>query len=198
MKHVKRILAGVGACTALAFSLGVVSSGCVEAEAQFYITMPMKVKVSEDGVGCETGDDAGCAGLGISPGTQYGCFLVHSGLIPRAKNDTNRPETNLIIFNQVDLELFDSSGAVVDSFSAPANGVLAPADPESGSSIVASLPVARTEGISQIAPGTNFVVGVILKGRTTGGLDIETPEYFLAGVASQGTCPVDSSCCSTI
>jgi hypothetical protein len=87
---------------------------------------------------------------------------------------------------------------VVDSFSAPANGVLAPADPESGSSIVASLPVARAEGISQLQPGTNFVIGVILKGRTTGGLDIETPEYFLAGVAAQGSCPIDSSCCSTI
>ncbi|MFO0611340.1 MAG: hypothetical protein U0414_02040 [Polyangiaceae bacterium] len=197
MKLIKRVVAGLGACTALAITLGVVASGCVEAEAQFYIAMPLPVKNGMDGVSCEGSEDEGCASLSVAQNTTNGCFLVASGLIPRAKDDTNHPETNRIILNQVDLELLDSSGAAIDTFSAPANGLINPASPEGGSFAKVSLPIVRSEGLAQLMPGSRFVIGIILKGRTTGGLDIETPEFFLSGVAG-GACGVDQKCCATL
>lgn len=193
----KRVIAGMGACAALAFTLGVVSSGCVEAEAQFYIAMPLPVENKADGAACGGSEDEGCSGLSVATGTTTGCFLVASGLIPRAKNETNHPETNRILLNQVDLRLLNSSNSELDSFSAPANGIVNPQQPESTAFTLIALPIVRPEGLSQLMPGEQFIIGIILHGRTTGGLDIETPEYFMAGTAGPA-CELDKTCCSTL
>lgn len=198
MKLVKRIIAGLGACSALAFAIGAVAPGCVESEAQFYIVSSSPVKFSMDSdPTCDSGSEGFCSALDIGSGSGSACFLVASGLIPRAKDDTNHSETNRIIINQVDLELLNASGAAIDSFSAPANGYIDPHPPEAGSMATFAFPVVRTEGSSQLAPGERFVIGVILKGRTTGGLDLETPEFFLSGQNGNSACGStgDGTCC---
>lgn len=199
MKLVKRIVAGLGACTLVAFSVGVVASGCVEAESQFYILSSSAVKFAKDmDPVCADGDGTYCAALAIGGGSGSACLQVASGLIPRARDDTNHTETNRIILNQVDLELIDASGAVIDSFSAPANGFIEPALPEAGSTAIIAVPVVRTEGASKLTPGSRFVIGIIVKGRTTGGLDLETPEFYLSAEAGSATCgsgEAGGTCC---
>lgn len=198
MKHLKRFIAGMGACAALAFTLGTVSPGCVEAESQFYIVSSAPVKFSMDAdPTCEGGEDSFCSSLGIGT-SGSACFLVASGLIPRAKDDTNHAETNRIILNQVDVRLINSSNSEIDSFTAPANGFVDPNPPEAATLATVAAPVMRNEGSAQLMPGERFIIGVILKGRTTGGIDIETPEFFLSGETAGGCgSSGDGVCCSS-
>lgn len=188
----------MGACAALALTLGIASPGCVEAESQFYIVTaaPVKIAMGSDPV-CDGGEDKVCNSFGIGSGAGSACFNVVSALIPRANDETNHTETNRIILNQVDVRLIDSNNAQIDSFTAPANGFVDPNPPETSVIKTVAAPVLRTEGSSQLEPGERFIVGVILKGRTTGGIDIETPEYFLSGENGTTGCGAteDGTCC---
>jgi hypothetical protein len=182
------LLAGVGLAMAPA---------CVESESKFYIAAPAGLKVSDGGAVCSTDDTEVCSGLAVTPGGSVGCFKVVSGLIPRARNDTNHAETNRIILSEVDVEVINSSGATVDSFTSPTNGIVDPTTPETTNFTTVPMPIVRAESISKLAAGERFVIGLVLKGRTTGGLDIETPEFFLAAEAADAACPADKTCCAT-
>jgi hypothetical protein len=137
--------------------------------------------------------------LAVGPnasGDQYACILVNSGLIPRAKNDTNHPETNRILVNEVDVEVLDGNGAVVDSFTRAVNGVVEPHAPAASGDTSLSVPVMRTESATSFGSGAQIVVGIIIKGRTTGGIDIETPEFYISAEGRVGgRCPSDAMTC---
>ena len=88
--------------------------------------------------------------------------------------------------------MLDGSGAVVDSFSRATNGVIEPGAPENTTDQTVAMPILRTESAQKFAPGDEMVIGIILKGRTTGGNDMETPEFYVSAVAVAA--PTDSSC----
>jgi hypothetical protein len=172
-------------------AVAVASSACVEAEAEFYISTPTSIDM--DGT---CADDPICPSVTVvvgagAVGDQYRCFRVTSGLIPRAVDDTNHVETNRIILSEVDVEVLDGNGTVIDSFSRATNGIVEPNLPESSEDQVVAMPIMRTEAAQKLAPGDEIVIGIILKGRTTGGNDMETPEFYVNGI---GTDIGGSSC----
>jgi len=180
-----RAIAGVvvvGAIGAIA-----ASNACVESEATFFIVSPtshdVKTGVCKDSPFCPAANVDG-----------FGCFIVESQLIPRARNDTNRVETNLIIISEVDIEVLDSTGAVRDSFTTALSGFVNPKQPEDTTTSLLAFPILRTESLGKFAPGEPITVGIIVKGRTTGGVDVETPEYYTP-VTSYGCDKDASSCC---
>jgi len=179
-------------------SLVTANVACVEHESMFYVVTPTtfdpKSGACNDTPVCSHTD------LLVGPnvgGDQLRCLAVTSGLIPRGKDDTNHTETNRIIVSEVDVEVFDGSGAVVDSFSRASNGVVDPSRPSVIQDSVLIVPVLRAEAAAKFGNGDQILIGIIIKGRTTGGTDIETPEYYLAAYGfTGGTCPADaSSCC---
>jgi hypothetical protein len=192
-----------GAVVLGAGSLLFASSACVEAEATFYIVTPSPIdpKTRE----CKAPGMATCSSATVvtgpdGVGDQATCFVVASELIPRAKNDANQIERNRIIFTEVDLEVLDGGGGTVDSFSRAINGYIDPAKPEEQSLVAVPLVVLRTEAAAQFAPGAEMVVGIILKGRTTGGVNVQTPEFYVSLLTTDAagfalTCPTDADAC---
>jgi len=153
---------------------GLASSSCVAAEGKFYISSGAAVTFAMGGATCNM-TPCGSTTMGWHVNVdQAACFIVNSGLIPRLKVDTNHVETNRILVHEVDIEVFGPGGALVDSFTRAAEGSLDPS--------VANQPmpftILRPESTTNLPFGSQAVVGIVLKGRTTGGLDIESPEFY--------------------
>jgi hypothetical protein len=154
----------------------IASSACVEAEAKFYIVSPGSGAMG----GCSAGM-GGCdflVGAANVQGDQIGCYVVDSGLIQRANSQTNHVESSRILLNEVDVEVFSASGARVDNFTRSISGFIEPPSNGGRTDQGVTLPVLRTESAAALPAGQQGTVGIIIKGRTTGGLNLQTPEYF--------------------
>jgi hypothetical protein len=149
------------------------TNACVEAEAKFYIVTPCASGMSSGSTTCNF--QVGAANV---QGDQIGCFTVDSGLISRANTQTNHVESSRILLNEVDIQVFSASGAQVDSFSRSISGFIDPPPSGGHTDQAVDVPVLRTESAAAIPAGQQGTVGIIIKGRTTGGLNVETPEYF--------------------
>jgi len=152
------------------------SSACVEAEAKFYIVSPGAGAMGTcmaTGTGCDF--LVGASGV---QGDQIGCYVVDSGLIARANSQTNHVESSRILLNEVDVEVFSASGARVDNFTRSISGFIDPPANGGHTDQAVTLPVLRTESAAALPAGQQGTVGIIVKGRTTGGLNLQTPEYF--------------------
>lgn len=159
-----------------AFSVG----GCVEAEARFFVQCATQVETCSDcgenvsegsfnTAACsetETGTLAGVCGYEIG-------FVLTSGML--SSNDfeanNNRTETSIITVYAYDIRVDGADVAGVEGAT-----VLHSIPPEG----TICIPLTLVSGQSDV--GTDGVVNAIAAvkfyGRTTGGLEVETPEQF--------------------
>ncbi len=159
------MIGGVGGTLAM--------SACVEAEGRFYIGDEASVSAANGATSCGTGH-CGAQTVYKDRGDQQLCYFVTSGLIVRQTTDTNHVETNRILIHEVDVEVFGPGGAQVDSFSRAATGEINPATTDN----VVALTTVRLESTANLPAGSQATLGIVIKGRTTGGDDIQTPEFF--------------------
>lgn len=184
-----RWMRAFGALGLLSAVSAVSFGGCVEAEARFYIEKMVPPEV-EDGVAkCPAEsedllkradavcDASGCAGIA--------CLVVRNGIVSSLESSAsnNKVETSDIQIYRMDLSYAWSGGAheetvnvmsFVDAGNSDEPGL-------SGYGLEVFTPTAASEFISSTASGTSvdLVIGVTLFGRTTGGLEVESPEAFV-------------------
>lgn len=173
------------------------ASGCVEAEARFYIervctpgakstdgTCDDTLYVPEVGgtFQCLAGSCTGALDVGYGGGVRT--FVVN-GLEPSLQNasNNNKVETSNVLLTEYIVEVSDDSGVVL-AWTTPSNGVIPPTQDSADHSEAAFIILTNdlmTELDGRLAGGEeiSLVVGIELHGRTTGGLEVETPmTYF--------------------
>ena len=166
-------------------ALTVLASSCAEAEARFFIECTQ----------APDGEDCGCDAGGLSEGSYNtaGCTATETGELAGACGysvsvvfssgmtaslespaNLNGVETGTIIIDSVDIS-FESTGPAIDSLTGLA--VFAPLTP-GGSACVE---IGMVVGDIGLAAGeyANVIATVKGYGRTTGGLEVETPEVFI-------------------
>lgn len=173
---------GFAAIATLGIALGVGTSSCAEAEGRFFI----RCISDAEGCSCETqvaegsfnaaacglteaGDPMGTCGYSAS-------FVLFNGMISSLdfEANNNKVETSEIIVHTVDLS-FESNGGTLESQTGiPMYGLISP---ESETCLTLGL----LGGDADIGEGdiANVVVTVKFYGRTTGGLEVETPTQYV-------------------
>lgn len=179
---VRRFVQVVGALLITAGALGVSGMGCVDPEATFYVR---NVSSFDESCLCTTDGTTRSSGTFESAfGGEYQlCLIVTNGL--DSLEDRNRPraETNHVEIYAIDVDIeagqgLADSAACPLSFTIPSKGF---ASPESdGLVIVPGIPQCVSSQLyAALAPGeTRTVIATfIVRGHTTGGDELETPEY---------------------
>ncbi len=172
-------------------SIGIMSGACVEAEGRIFI----EKFVAPGDAGCGSEDetafnsrtfvecfDGACVGSAR-------CAHVANHMVPSLDNESNNNgvETSIVILHSYDLRYISDD---VDLGTADATvQITAPVEPDAFSSISLSYLTAEASAAlgSAIESGatSSLIIGVRFYGRTTGGLEVETPETFM-GVTVTG------------
>lgn len=176
------------------------ASGCVEAEARFYIERvctpdptstngdptcdPSYYVPAVDGrFSCLAGNCIGAIDLGYANGVRT---YVYNGMTSSLENQSNnnKVETSDILLTEYVVEVSDDGGTIL-AWNTPSNGVIPPTDPGSDERSEAAFVILTNDLMSELdgraASGEelSLIVGLELHGRTTGGLEVETPmTYF--------------------
>ncbi len=166
--------------------VGVTAVSCAEPEATFYVVAPVlgKVDAMTNTITCDPAGEPfsvaaiqipGCKGKprDLDPADHVvACFKLRSELLSSSDSGNNRIEKRTIVINSSVTTLGTGGGGTF-----PATGFLDPGTvkPSEGGAFLTiggkgSLDALRTAGTT--------TGSVIVKGRTTGGVDVETPEYF--------------------
>lgn len=163
----------------------VAAGGCVEAEGRLYIEL-FTDPVPDEGCKLSTDESTAfdivdCSSAANCSDTSFACAQVQSQLTPSLENDSNnnKVETSTTILYQYELRYIangvDMGGVTqLNNITAkvePLGEVTVPVvliSPEAGDILAAELPSGTSD----------LVVGLRFYGRTTGGLEIETPETF--------------------
>jgi hypothetical protein len=178
----RRIIQHVCAFAALGSVAMLSALGCVDTEATFYVRT---VAQFTDDCICEPG-----ASVFLSSGTMEAslgfsydvCLQVENALVSTEDADKPRAETNFVEIYAVDVTLeasgLSGSPDCPTAFTYPSKGL---AEPESTGVVIAlALPSCMTQAIAAtLAPGTTTTViaNFVVHGHTTGGDELETPEY---------------------
>lgn len=176
------------------------ASGCVEAEARFYIERVCTPDLSADNKDptcdnkyyvpavdgaftCLSGSCIGEIFLGYGAGVRT---YVYNGMASSFDNESNnnKVETSDILLTEYIVEVSDDSGTIL-AWTTPSNGVIPPTDPGSDERSEAAFIILTNDLMNELdgraASGEelSLIVGLELHGRTTGGLEVETPmTYF--------------------
>jgi hypothetical protein len=180
-----------------ALLLALAAPACVDNNVTLFIR---QVQVREADSGCVAVADP--AGLHVSVGvfdTDYssefwGALLVGNQLAARGQSDTLRPESNRVQLYEADVEIFDSGGGTMSSFSMPISGFVdvgSPTDPAYGIANVALIDAGSAGALA--GQQTTVIVRVKVYGETLGGIEVETgywdfPIQVCAG-CTPCTCP---------
>lgn len=187
------------AAATIAVTAGLLAPACADNESSLFIRdcIPPTYQQQSGCVVPEPNDvttfiasgvhDAGLSG-------QYGCWLrVGNQVVNQGSGDQIRTETSRINLYAADVRLTDLAGNAITyadggavEFSVPISGFVDPGggndgDAGYGYANVLMIDQATTEALAgQVAGGTEMDVlaGVIVYGRTLGGQELETPEWF--------------------
>lgn len=178
-------------------TIGVLSGGCVEAEGRIFIETIYPL--NEDGVctaepenitdrGAVLCDDTGCPFFCLPKdqgGTCFGgiCMLVRNQMTSSLANpsNNNNVETSVVMLHSYDLRYIADGIDLSAADTTVQITVAAQPDETSQPVFVTFLSGDAAETISSsVEPGVyDLIVGVRFYGRTTGGLEVETPETFV-------------------
>jgi len=166
-------------------SVSMLAGGCVEAEGRIFVetiyplnddkvcTTDPEVIMSRGYVEC---DDTGCYG-GI-------CMLVRNQMTSSLNNasNNNNVETSLVILHSYDLRYISEEADLSEADTTIQ--ITVPAQPEETSQpvFVTFVDGAAGETLSaSLGSGesSDLIVGIRFYGRSTGGLEVETPEAFM-------------------
>lgn len=166
--------------------VGATASSCAEPEATFYVVSPVlgKVDAMTNTITCDPSGEPfsvaaiqvpGCKGVPRTPGPDsnvVACFKLRSELLSSSDPTNNRIEKRTIVINSSVTTLATGGGGTF-----PAAGFLDPGTvkPSDGG---AFLTVGGKGSLAALLATGTTKGSVIVKGRTTGGVDVETPEYF--------------------
>jgi hypothetical protein len=165
-------------------SIGVMSGGCVEAEGRIFIeqiyplndefvcTVEPEVITDRGYVRC---DDTTCGG-GL-------CMKVRNQMTSSIENpsNNNNVETAIVILHSYDLRYIADGIDLSEADTTVQITVAAQPDESSQPVFVSFLSGDAASTLAASAPEglTDLIVGVRFYGRTTGGLEVETPETFV-------------------
>ncbi|MBL8743566.1 MAG: hypothetical protein JNK04_20790 [Myxococcales bacterium] len=170
-------------------AIGTLVSGCIEAEGRIFIETIYPL--NDEGVcttepevitsrGCAVCDSSGCYEDLHCGGI---CMLVRNQMQSSLDNpsNNNNVETSVVVLHSYDLR-YISDGVDLSSADTTVQ-ITVPAQPDETSQpvYISFLSSDAADIISSTAPvGTlDLIVGVRFYGRTTGGLEVETPETFV-------------------
>lgn len=135
--------------------------------------------------------------------TRYQCgysavLIIGNQLVKRGDDNKLQTETSRVEIKGADVQVLDSSGAVLGQFSAPAVGFVDPANATNpGYGLTEVLLIDGATG-QKIDGSVSYVVArVVVRGRTLGGLDLTTaPFEFPINVCNGCLCqiPPDDTC----
>jgi hypothetical protein len=176
----RRILQHACALVALGSFAVVCAMGCVDAEATFLVR---NVAAFDDSCACDpTGDEFLSGGsFETSLGGDYAaCLVVINGLDQLEDRNKPRAETNYVEIYAVDVSLegFEATPDCPASFTFPSKGFV---EPESVGPVIAlAVPNCVTrqlQGSLERGTTTTLIANFVVHGHTSGGDEIETPEY---------------------
>jgi hypothetical protein len=172
------------------------ASGCVQAEAMFYIKN-VKAQNCED-----IGVDSPQLPIGKMD-VRYSCSYIailelNNQLVRRGDETKLQVETSRISVTAVDVQIFGADGSFVKEFTYPTSGFVDPANGTNpGRGLAGALLVdGEAASIMAASPGP-YVVSVVAQGRTLGGDNIESrPFEFPIEVCVGCLCyaPTDDDC----
>lgn len=173
----------VGAVVTFA-AIGVLSGGCVEAEGRIFIETiyPLNdegICTAEPEVITDRGyvvcDDTGCFG-GV-------CALVRNQMTSSIDNasNNNNVETSVVVLHSYDLRYIADGIDLSTADTTIQITVSAQPDETSQPVFITFLSGEASQQVAASAPQgySDLIVGVRFYGRTTGGLEVETPETFI-------------------
>jgi len=169
-------------------AVGAVSfGGCVEAESRFYV-----------GAMVPPDDEGNCPGEveGIKSKRAYGecsdgtcsgfaCLILNNGIVSSiaTESNNNQVETSAITVYRVDYSYAWPDGSHEESLNVFLTVDAGGADEPSGQGYALDLftPAASAAIAPSVPEGVRIdvVIGLIFYGRTSGGLEVETPETFI-------------------
>ncbi len=168
--------------------VGATAAACAEPEATFYVVAPVlgKVDAMSNTITCDPAGDSfnvaaiqvpGCHGVPRDLGPTaniVACFKLRSELLSSSDPTNNRIEKRAIVLNSSVSTLKSGGGGTF-----PATGLLDPGTvkPSEGAAFLTIGGSGSAAAVLASAGGTTQG-SIIVKGRTTGGIDVETPEYF--------------------
>lgn len=165
-------------------AVGVMAGGCVEAEGRIFIETiyPLNkegICTAEPEVITDRGyvvcDDTHCAG-GV-------CALVRNQMTSSIENgsNNNNVETSVVVLHSYDLRYIADGIDLSAADNTVQITVAAQPDETSQPVFITFLGAEASETVAASAPTgyTDLIVGVRFYGRTTGGLEVETPETFI-------------------
>lgn len=166
-------------------TIGIMSGACVEAEGRLYIDRFSAP--GEDGCEAEPEGFSSRSSIQCIDGVCQAaslCVLVKNQMTSSLENPSNynNVETSTVILHSYDLRYISDDADLGDADTTVQ--VTAPVEPDGGTANVflrfLSSEAAAALG-SAVEPGStsSLIVGVRFYGRTTGGLEVETPETFL-------------------
>lgn len=162
---------------AILISSVVSASGCTEPEATFYFEQLLQPETEEvDMVTvaiCDPEGDTGAESVSASTNNFYGCARLRNQLIERADPDKPQVETNNIIVYEVEV-VVEKGGNEIGAFTEPLSNFV-PAANTNGFFI----PVVNRDIFDDLDAGDSVVAFVVARGRTTGGVNVETPEFAI-------------------
>jgi hypothetical protein len=189
----KKLWKGALALTLFGVASAPMASGCVQAEAMFYI---QSVKHQECDAESVDSEELYYGRMDIRYSCSYFAVLeVHNQLVRRGNPAKLQLETSRISVTAVDVQLLQADGVtVVREFTYPTSGFVDPAtDSQPGRGLAGALLV---DDGSALSPGL-YVARVVAHGRTLGGDNIETrPFDFDIEVCDGCLCyePPDDTC----
>jgi hypothetical protein len=142
---------------------------------------------------------------------EYHCFaLVENDMVPQEDPNTLKTETDNVQLYEAEVQVLDSTGAVVTyggtaaQFSVPIAGFVDPAmsgQPGVGVSLVTMIDAATMQALGKAVVATKVqqkvVASVVIKGRTLGGFEVHTNEFLFpitVGYGDSCSVPANETC----
>ncbi|MEO5731990.1 MAG: hypothetical protein ABI134_28625 [Byssovorax sp.] len=174
----RQSLQRVGAFFVLTAAAGVLGTSCVDNESSMFIRGCLAFPADS----CTVSPDASAKQLfsGVLDPAQadFSCpLLLGNQLVARGDSKQVRTETSRIVIHSAVVTIYDSTkGQTFQTFTVPASGFIDPgttASPGLGAANVLML----DRVTARAHAGETLLSGVILQGRTLGGLELETAEW---------------------
>jgi hypothetical protein len=173
----------IGASASLLLVSALLTQGCAENESTLFIRGALKIPTET----CEvTSDPAsimltrGILDAALAP-EYHASLLIGNQLVRRGNTATLRTETSRVEFTEADVEVIDITGESLTSFRVPAAGFVDPGastEPGYGFASIVLVDAVTSQALLKESAATNqiqeVVANVIVRGRTLGGLEVET------------------------
>jgi hypothetical protein len=174
----RQSLQRAGAFLLLSAAVGVLGTSCVDNESSLFIRSCLFVPTDTCKVTFDASATVRLAGTLDPAQGDYSCpLLLGNQLVARGDSKQLRTETSRIVIHSAVVTIYDSiKSTTYTTFSVPATGFVDPgtsAQPGFGGANVLML----DRVTAREHPGETLLSGVVLQGRTLGGLEVETAEW---------------------